>query len=236
MRAQRGVLDQRNVLAIDIGPQLRTVRLAQGKSLRSVAAAVGVSPSLLSQVENSKTSPSVSTLYALVSYLGVSLDLLTSKLSQVPSESSAKSNSVVQRRRDNLKLEMQNGVIWERLADTASNLVDPLLVTYEPGAGSSMDGEAMKHDAAEFGFLIEGSLKLSLDGEIYEINAGDSFSFDANRKHRYLNDTLNAARGIWFVLSNDKRDLTTAHNMNNSPESAVEVLNMMKQSKKKSRD
>ena len=103
--------DLRTTLAIDIGPQLRTVRMAQGKSLRSVAAAVGVSPSLLSQVENSKTSPSVSTLYALASYLGVSLDLLTSKLSQTPTEGGAVSDSVVQRRRDNLKLEMQNGVI-----------------------------------------------------------------------------------------------------------------------------
>lgn len=219
-------------MAIDIGPQLRTVRMAQGKSLRSVAAAVGVSPSLLSQVENSKTSPSVSTLYALVSYLGVSLDLLTSKLSQTPSEGGAKSDSVVQRRRDNLKLEMQNGVIWERLADKASGLVDPLLVTYEPGAGSSLDGQVMTHDAAEFGFLIEGSLTLSLDDELYELQAGDSFSFDANRKHRYMNNTLNVARGVWFVLSHDKNASSNVPHSPAAPESAVEVLNMMKQSKK----
>lgn len=219
-------------MAINIGPQLRTVRMAQGKSLRSVAAAVGVSPSLLSQVENSKTSPSVSTLYALVSYLGVSLDLLTSNLSQTPSETGARSDSVVQRRRDNLKLEMQNGVIWERLADTASGLVDPLLVTYEPGAGSSLDGQVMTHNAAEFGFLIEGSLTLSLDDELYELQAGDSFSFDANRRHRYMNNTLNTARGVWFVLSHDKTAPTTAPHAPAAPQSAVEVLSMMQQSKK----
>ncbi len=218
-------------MAIDIGPQLRTVRMAQGKSLRSVAAAVGVSPSLLSQVENSKTSPSVSTLYALASYLGVSLDLLTSKLSQTPTEGGAVSDSVVQRRRDNLKLEMQNGVIWERLADKASNLVDPLLVTYEPGAGSSLDGRVMTHNADEFGFLIEGSLTLSLDDEIYELQAGDSFSFDANRRHRYMNNSLNAARGIWFVVSHDRGSSEGAPHAGSKPESAVEVLKIMNQTK-----
>jgi transcriptional regulator with XRE-family HTH domain len=58
----------------DIGDELRRVRVSRKLSLRSVATAVGVSASLLSQVETGKTQPSVSTLYALVNHLGISLD------------------------------------------------------------------------------------------------------------------------------------------------------------------
>lgn len=59
-----------------LGARLRAAREAQGVSLRSVAAAIGVSPSLLSQIENGKTNPSVDTLYALVQQLGISVDAM----------------------------------------------------------------------------------------------------------------------------------------------------------------
>lgn len=223
---------------LKVGSKLRTIRLAQGKSLRSVATGVGISPSLLSQVENAKTSPSVSTLYALVSYLGVTLDAL------LPSESltrgmdewgMVKSNDVVQSRRDNQRLEMQNGVVWERLADKANTLVDPLIVTYDPGAGSSVDGTSMQHNASEFGLLLEGNLTLNLDGKTYQISAGDSFSFDARIPHRYVNNGNEVARGVWFVVSEDvthKPQPTKTRKNGVQPESAVEVLAMMGNKKK----
>ena len=59
-----------------LGDRLRQARTKRGLSLRSVAQALGVSASLISQVEIGKTQPSVSTLYALASHLGVSLDEL----------------------------------------------------------------------------------------------------------------------------------------------------------------
>ncbi|MFT2568475.1 helix-turn-helix domain-containing protein, partial [Escherichia coli] len=41
----------------DIGSRLRDARLERGMSLRSVASALGVSASLISQVETGKTQP-----------------------------------------------------------------------------------------------------------------------------------------------------------------------------------
>ena len=63
-------------MQFDLGSELRRVRESKKLSLRAVASAVGVSASLLSQVETGKTQPSVSTLYALVNHLGISLDAL----------------------------------------------------------------------------------------------------------------------------------------------------------------
>ena len=61
-------------MTAEIGGLLRKARLKQSLSLRSLAAKVGVSASLISQVETGKTQPSVSTLYALSNYLGLSMD------------------------------------------------------------------------------------------------------------------------------------------------------------------
>ena len=62
--------------ATGIGARLRDARMQRGLSLRGVANALGVSASLVSQVETGKTQPSVSTLYAIANHLGVSLDEL----------------------------------------------------------------------------------------------------------------------------------------------------------------
>src|SRR5213593_926975 len=57
-----------------LGERLRRERDRLGLSLRELSRRLGVSPSLVSQIETGKIQPSVRTLYAIVSELGVSLD------------------------------------------------------------------------------------------------------------------------------------------------------------------
>ena len=59
-----------------IGSHLRQARKQRGISLREMARRIEVSPSFVSQVELGRTKPSVGTLYAFVSELGLSLDAL----------------------------------------------------------------------------------------------------------------------------------------------------------------
>jgi transcriptional regulator with XRE-family HTH domain len=222
----------------DIGARLRAAREAKGLSLRGLATALGISPSLLSQVETGKTQPSVSTLYALVNHLGVSLDGLlgtgappaaprTAPLDDLPSD------DVVQRAIDNPIIDMENGVRWERLAVGPGSLVDPLIVSYTPDGGSSVDGRLMRHAGIEYGYLLEGELTLRLDFETYTIRAGDSLCFDSIRPHVYQNLSGKPARGLWFVIG--RREFLQGHEELDPAEpvsrgvvgNAVDVLNAM---------
>ncbi|WP_322410037.1 cupin domain-containing protein [Microbacterium invictum] len=203
-------------MQLDVGSELRRARESRKLSLRDVASAVGVSASLLSQVETGKTQPSVSTLYGLVTYLGVSLDGLMGTAHREPASPAvaapardggtiAPEGGVVQRRRDNPVIEMENGVTWERLAVGESAVADPLVVTYAPRASSSMEGKMMRHAGLEYGVLQEGRLTLKIDFDTYELEPGDSFCFDSGRPHLYVNETDQPARGIWFVIG--RRDM-----------------------------
>jgi len=60
--------------APSVGAQLRERRFAVGMSLRELARRIEVSPSLVSQIETGKIQPSVRTLIAIVSELGLSVD------------------------------------------------------------------------------------------------------------------------------------------------------------------
>lgn len=234
-------------MQFDVGAELRRVRESRKLSLRAVASAVGVSASLLSQVETGKTQPSVSTLYALVNYLGISLDGLMghnrvdssplglSTASDSTASDGRRSDSVVQRREDNPIIEMENGVTWERLAVGDSAVADPLIVTYAPAGSSSVEGKMMRHAALEYGVLLEGRLTLRIDFETYELTPGDSFCFDAQRPHLYINEGDVPARGIWFVIGRREMayqtlsDLGHDHPADARPiSSAVDVLQAMK--------
>jgi transcriptional regulator with XRE-family HTH domain len=242
-------------MQFDVGAELRRVRESRKLSLRAVASAVGVSASLLSQVETGKTQPSVSTLYALVNYLGISLDGLMghnhannaplglSTSSDTTAGDDRRSDSVVQRREDNPVIEMENGVTWERLAVGDSAVADPLIVTYAPAGSSSVEGKMMRHAALEYGVLLEGRLTLRIDFETYELTPGDSFCFDAQRPHLYINEGDVPARGIWFVIGRREMAYQNLADLGHDDTgevrplaSAVEVLQAMKHLKVEPRD
>jgi transcriptional regulator with XRE-family HTH domain len=188
-----------------LGARLREARMKRGLSLRSVAQSLGVSASLISQVEIGKTQPSVATLYALANHLGASLDELLGKPTvgsqQAPRFGNAGSALPdVQRAADNAVIEMENGVRWERLASGAGGPADALLVTYAPGASSSVEGKLMRHAGFEYAYLLEGELTLHLEFDTYVLRPGDSLQFDSVRPHLYTNQGTTPAKGVWFVF------------------------------------
>lgn len=59
-----------------IGERIREERARRGLTVRGLARDVGVSASLISQIETGRSQPSVSTLYAITTALGVSIEEL----------------------------------------------------------------------------------------------------------------------------------------------------------------
>ncbi|MPY38782.1 helix-turn-helix transcriptional regulator, partial [Streptomyces phyllanthi] len=59
-----------------VGARIRQARLERGMSLRALAREIGVSASLVSQIETGKSQPSVSTLYAITTALSISVEAL----------------------------------------------------------------------------------------------------------------------------------------------------------------
>ena len=176
-----------------LGERLREARTKRGLSLRSVAQSLGVSASLISQVEIGKTQPSVATLYALANHLGASLDELLGIPAGggQPSPVLGSTGTVfpdVQHAADNPVIEMENGVRWERLAAGSSGPADALLVTYAPGASSSIEGKLMRHAGVEYAYMLEGELTLHLEFDTHVLRPGDSLQFDSVRPHLYSNE------------------------------------------------
>ncbi|UOQ56869.1 helix-turn-helix domain-containing protein [Leucobacter allii] len=223
-----------------IGERLRSARLARRLSLRGVAQALGVSASLISQVETGKTRPSVATLYALASYLDVSLDELlglgaverpAEQVSEARGDAPARTvpvSSSVQRASENPVIEMENGVRWERLAMQPGGAADPVLVSYAPGASSSIEGKFMQHRGQEYGYVLEGEITLRLEFDTFLLGPGDSFHFDSERPHIVSNQGAVPAKGVWFIVGRGSAgsvvDAGTAERTHGSSGSGTDAL------------
>src|SRR5579872_3596454 len=70
-----------------IGTRLRQRRIELGMTARELARRVDCSPSLISQVERGRAVPSVSTLWALVTALRISMDRLFDPAQEGPADS-----------------------------------------------------------------------------------------------------------------------------------------------------
>jgi transcriptional regulator with XRE-family HTH domain len=74
---------------VNLGARLKHHRQLSGLSVRALARQLGVSPSFMSQLENSKSQPSVATLYSISQLLRVSIDELFSTDELQPAAASA---------------------------------------------------------------------------------------------------------------------------------------------------
>jgi transcriptional regulator with XRE-family HTH domain len=221
----------------EMGDRLREVRQAHGMSLRGLAERLGVSPSLISQVETGRAKPSVSTLYAIVNELGISLDdlLFTDARAARSNEGGGGTaggdvagraattaggagdridlklpSDPVQRAGSRITIRLASGVLWERLTTASIPNLDFFYVTYEVGGASSGEGDYQRHSGQEWGYVISGRLGVRIGFDEYLLGPGDAIAFDSVTPHRLYNAGDEPVHGIWFVLGRRSVEVTAA--------------------------
>jgi transcriptional regulator with XRE-family HTH domain len=202
----------------DIGDRLRAARSQRGLSLRALAERLGVSPSLISQVERGRARPSVNTLYAMARELEVSLDELLFIDTRPPAADDTAVGAPgghpparidaaprpprrpVQRAHNRKSIRLASGVVWERLTSESIPSVDFLYVTYEVGGASSPEHEFQRHGGQEWGYVLEGTLGVTVGFDDYILKPGDAIAIDSTTPHRLYNLGKVPVQAIWFVL------------------------------------
>jgi transcriptional regulator with XRE-family HTH domain/mannose-6-phosphate isomerase-like protein (cupin superfamily) len=194
-----------------IGAKLRAARQAKKMSLRALGRKLEVTPSLLSQIENGRANPSVTTLYSLVSELDLSLDELFSdsrpaRPDPAPAADGAVGiDTMVLRARDRPTIEVANRARWSRLTPTPEPSVDFMYVTYEAGGASCAPDGLITHAGHVFGLVVEGRIGATIGAETCELELGDSMAFPGAVPHRFWSLADRAAAVVWTVIGRTGR-------------------------------
>lgn len=190
-----------------IGHRLREERVRAGISQRELARRLGLSASLISQLESGQSRPSVGTLYSIVTELGVSLDrvLRGGDLPETIGSDGGRrgDRSPVAHPGEGAAIDLDSGVRWEELAADQGDGIDFLHAIYEVGGASTPDRSLMRHHGREYGYVVSGTLSIQIGSHEHELNPGDSIAFDSTTPHRLFNTGDVPVHAIWFVVGRE---------------------------------
>jgi transcriptional regulator with XRE-family HTH domain len=191
--------------AAKVGSRLRTERERLGISLRELARRVGVSPSLVSQIELDRVNPSVSTLYALVTELGMTMSDVfgDSRSAERVVRQLRDGDGLAERPETRRVINLASGVRWERLTPHSDLEVEFLYVVYPVGAESCPEDALTTHGGKEYGYVNSGTLGVRVGFEEYELGPGGSIAFDSSSPHRLWAVGGEPVHAIWVVIGRE---------------------------------
>jgi transcriptional regulator with XRE-family HTH domain len=194
-----------SVVDDDVPRRLRAERQRRGISLRELARRLGISPSAISQIETGRARPSVATLWAIVTELGMSLDDLfaqeTAADGGAANAHAGRATGVPAVSADAREaLQLATGVRWERLTADADPDVDFIWVVYDVGGSSSPDDGFIRHAGHEYGLVLSGRLEVTVGFDTRVLGPGDSIDFESTTPHRLRNAGDEPVTGVWVVV------------------------------------
>jgi len=202
-----------------IGRRLGAHRTARGMRVAELARAVGVTPSLISQIEHGQSRPSVSTLFALAQALDVPVDAFfreapgapagpppagAGRGAAAPPETAPPESAQNAPRRgvvhpdSRAVIDIEGGVRWERLTRATLDHLDFIELVYPPGAQSHP--RQYTHPGTEMVLVMSGCLEISVGFERYELRPGDSIDFPSSLPHRYANPWDETAKAVTVIF------------------------------------
>ena len=191
-----------NNLEIAIGHEVRALRKKLGITISDLASATGISMGMLSKIENGVTSPSLTSLQALASALGVPVTDFFRRYEEPRNAVFVKSGEGVAIERRGTRAGHEYNLLGHIDNNTSGVVVEPYFLTLTEESSSF---PAFQHEGMEFIYMLEGEVRYRHGDQLYHMKEGDSLFFDADARHgpeellsfpiRYLSIICYPARG-----------------------------------------
>ena len=162
-----------------VGERLRSLRHRHALSQRELARRSGVTNSMISLIEQNKTSPSVSLLKKILSGFPLSLaDFFAGVENDAPQPIFFAAHQQ--------KIMSNSGIRFRQLGDRLSGRSMQIMhESYAPGADT---GETMlTHESEEGGFIVRGRIEVTVGHQRTVLGPGDGYYFDSRLPHRFRN-------------------------------------------------
>jgi transcriptional regulator with XRE-family HTH domain len=165
-------------IIIQISNRLKEIRKEKNVTLQELAESAGVTKSMLSQVENSRSVPSLTVLLNLIKALDIDLNEFFRNMTLQET-----GGVILKKKTEYQSFEKENaiGFHYQRLFATTVHdyHIDFVLLRLQPGA----QRPPVVTNAFEFKYVIKGSVEYIIGDKTYIMEEGDSIFFDAKALH-----------------------------------------------------
>jgi transcriptional regulator with XRE-family HTH domain len=175
------------------GEKLRTVRERKEMTMKDVSTKAGLSESLISQIERNKVSPAIDTLLVIAEILEIDLEYLFSDFK--------KNKAVHLVKADKRNKVVLDGIIYEQLSKIVEDDEENGIEAYEMhiAVGGKSGSTGYGHIGKELGVIVRGKGEFSIGNEKYQLEKGDSISFDSGVPHRLVNTGKVELVSFWVI-------------------------------------
>jgi transcriptional regulator with XRE-family HTH domain len=154
-------------LGASVGERLRERRRALGLTLKETAQNARISTSYLSSIETGNSVPSLPILARVVGVLGLSLNEVLRNVGQ----------TVLRTGR------LERGEPGVHVASHEDLLLEVAFVVSEPEESGACPVPTRDHEV--FVYVLAGALEVTVDGDAYALQAGDSLDVDSPERLEY---------------------------------------------------
>lgn len=170
-----------------LGERIRQLRIERNLNGKDLAALTEVSPSLISQIENDITTPSIDVMRRIAKALHVAVGDFFDEDNDdtTPRSGTSVLRPLLVRKHQRKKLILPtSNWVYELLTPDLQGRLELLWLEIGPGAGQV---EWSSHEGEECNIVLKGRVHLWVDDEEFVLEDGDSITFDSIRRHRVVN-------------------------------------------------
>jgi transcriptional regulator with XRE-family HTH domain len=178
-----------------LGQRIKAFRAERALQQRQLAEKADLSPSMLSQIESGRLTPSLPTLGKLAGALGVSIGSLF--------EPAPTGRLHVSRKADYPVVSFDgSSEKWHVLgAGLFQGKIRAVMSTLGPRSrGVKTDKVVIESGQMKLFYVIEGKVALHYNGESHPLGAGDSAYLDGGTAHGWENIGSKTAKALWVIL------------------------------------
>jgi transcriptional regulator with XRE-family HTH domain len=178
-----------------LGERIKALRAERQLQQRQLAEKAGLTPSMLSQIESGRLTPSLHTLGKVAGALGVSLASLF--------ETAPHGRLDITRKADYPVVSFDGTTEkWHVLgAGLFQGKIRSVMSTLGPrGKGVQTDKVVLEPGQMKLFYVVEGRVALHYNGERHLLEAGDSAHLDGGIPHGWENVGARAAKALWVIL------------------------------------
>lgn len=183
-------------ILIQISNRIKERRREKNITVQELAIRANVSKGLISQIENSRTIPSLIVLIDIVKALEIDLNEF---FKDIRSKSDAPLILVKRKQEyDHFEKEHATGFHYQRIftQSISQSTVDIVILELEPDATRPL----VETEAFEYKYILSGQIAYQFNDDIITLNQGDSMLFDGRISHTPKNtgDTKASMLVIYF--------------------------------------
>jgi len=165
-----------------LGEKLRGLRLKKSMGLVQLGKHTGLSPAMLSKLENGRLVPTIPTLLRIAMVFSVGLDYFFT-------DERRRRVVAIVRKQDRIRFPERPGggeiSYWFESLDFAANerRLNAFLAEFQPVAAEKQ--RLHQHPGVEFLYMIRGKIDLVIGSDSHTIETGDAIYFDSSVRHGY---------------------------------------------------